>query len=224
MGKFDLHLHSLHSADALPKPESIAKQALKQGLAGFAITDHNSTAAFAEFKKLQKQNRKLLIVLGEEVKIIENEKCAGELLCYFLQEEIKPASFGEILDSAKEQDALTSIAHPFDIRRAGFAKDLGKEFRKVDAIEVFNGRACDKEVNEKAASFIEKHKFPFTAGSDAHSLGEIGLAGVECNAKNKEELRKAILKRKCKVFGSETTSAFNQAIISAKARIGGKEK
>ena len=220
MEKFDLHVHSGHSADALPKPESIVKQALKQGLAGFAITDHNSTAAFAEFKKLQKQNRQLLIVLGEEAKIIENEKCVGELLCYFLQEEIKPASFGEILDSAKEQTALTSIAHPFDVARKPFAKDLGKEFKRVDAIEAFNTRAYTKKANEKAARFAEEHKIPFTAGSDAHSLEEIGKAGIECNAKSGEELRRAILKRKCKIFGKETTSVLGQMIVSAKARLG----
>lgn len=222
--RFDLHLHSKHSPDALPKPESIVKEALRKGLKGFAITDHNSIASFPEFKKLQKQNKNLLVIFGEEVKIIENEKCLGELLCFFLQEEIRPSSFEEILDSARKQNALVSVAHAFDFKRKGFEKELERELKKIDAIEVFNARAHSDYANSKALSIAEKHSFPFTAGSDSHSLEELGIAGIECSAESEEELRKAILKRKCKVFGEKTTPAFRQWEISVLARVGGKEE
>jgi hypothetical protein len=224
MNRFDLHLHSKYSPDALPKPESIARQARKIGLKGFAITDHNSTKAFAEFKKLQKQDKNLLVIFGEEVKILENEKTVGELLCYFLQEGIKPASFAEIIDSVRTQAALVSIAHPFDLARHGFEKELEKELKKVDAIEVFNARAHSKEANKKALRLAERKNFPFTAGSDSHSLEELGIAGIEYSAESIEELRKAILKRKCKAFGEKTTPALRQWEISVLARVGGKEE
>jgi len=222
-GKFDLHLHSKYSADALPGPESIVKEALCKRLKGFAMTDHNSVAGFAELKKLQKQEKGLLIVRGEEVKICENGKCTGELLCYFLQEKIKPAGFGEVLDAAREQDALISIAHPFDFGRKPFCGGLEKAAQKVDAVEVFNARSYSARANELAKEFAEKQKLAFTAGSDAHSLAEIGNAGIECDARNEEELRKAILKRKCKVFGKERASRLGQSACSLKARIGFKE-
>ena len=213
MNRFDLHLHSKYSPDAIPKPESILKQAKALGLKGFAITDHNSTASFKEFRQLQKKEKETIIVLGEEVKIIEEGKIKGEMLCYFLQDEIKPASFEEIIEAAKKQGALTSIAHPFDFGRKPFTKDAGKEFRKVHALEVFNARAYSAEANRKALEFAEKRKLPFTAGSDAHSLQELG------KAKSPEELRKAILKRKCMVFGTERTAKMEQGICSAKARL-----
>jgi len=219
MNKFDLHLHSKYSADALPKPESISRETLRKGLKGFAITDHCNTGAFKEFKQLQKKDKNLLVVFGEEVKILENERFVGELLCYFLQEEIKPASFEEIIDNAKKQNALVSIAHPFDFSRNGFEKDLGKEFRKVQAIEAFNARAYTASANDKALDFAEKHSFPFTAGSDAHSLQEVGKAGLECNASSEEELRKAILKRKCTIFSNGLIPKTSQLVCSIRARL-----
>ena len=218
-GKFDLHVHSKHSKDAISTPASLCKEALKKGLAGFAITDHNSIASFQEFKKLQKQNKDFLAVLGEEVKIIENGKVQGELLCYFLQEKIQPASFGEILDSARKQNALVSVAHAFDNFRKPFRKDLSKEFKKVQAIETFNARSYTFKANKQALGFCERKKLPFTAGSDAHSLVELGKAGIECNAKSEEELRRAILKRKCSVFKTHLTPMPSQWLCTALARL-----
>lgn len=219
MNKFDLHLHSKYSKDAIPRPESIAREALRKGLKGFAITDHNSTESFAEFKALQKKHKELLIVPGEEVKILEQGKPMGELLCYFLLQKIERASLGEILDAARAQDALVSVAHPFDSGRIEFRKDLEKSSGKLDAVEVFNARSFTERANELALKFAERRSMPFTAGSDAHSLKEIGIAGVECNAESAEELRKALLKRKCKVFGNERTSWIRQQIVSARARV-----
>lgn len=224
MSKFDLHVHSKYSPDALAKPESIAKQALLKGLAGFAITDHNRISSFQKFKELQKQNKELLVIFGEEVKIIEEGKVIGELLCYFLQEEIKPASFNEIIDDAKTQGALVSIAHPFDFSRRSFGKELEIELKKVDAVEAFNARSYTASANKKAKAFVKKHCFPFTAGSDAHSLEEVGNAGLECSAGSEEELRKVVLKRECKIFSSEGIGFAKQWYYSTIARLGLKEK
>ncbi|KHO54751.1 MAG: PHP domain-containing protein [Candidatus Diapherotrites archaeon] len=217
-GKFDLHVHTKYSKCGLESPEKILEQAKELKLAGIAITDHDLAKSFPDFKSLLKE-KGIIVVFGEEVSIIEGGKCFGHLLCYFLQEEIKPASFGEIIDAAKSQNALTSIAHAFDFARTGFRKDLGKEFQKLDAIEAFNGRARLGDANKKAREFAEKHKMPFTAGSDAHALAEIGNAGIECEASSEEELRQAILKKKCGIFGKKTTSPIMQTYYSAIARL-----
>lgn len=234
MGVFDLHLHSKYSHDAVSEPQKIVKKALAAGLAGFAITDHNTIASFEEFKKIKKElanpknsgfkktknsNSDFLIIFGEEVKIVEDGKTQGELLCYFLEKKINPASMGEILDSAHEQDAVVSIAHPFDVYRKPFRKELEAEYKKVDAIEAWNGRAYKKIFNSKAADFVKTKNFPFTAGSDSHSIFEIRKTGFECDAQTEEELRKAILKKNGVIVESNPTFSPWQWLVSAGGRI-----
>ena len=233
MGVFDLHLHSKYSADAVSQPSQIVKKALSAGLAGFAITDHNTAASFKEFKKLKKElanpknnpkksknsNSEFLIIFGEEVKIVEDGKARGEILCYFLSEKINPGSMGEILDWCRQQDALTSIAHPFDIYRKPFRKNLEAEYKKVNAVEAWNGRSYQKKFNLQSAEFVKAKDFPLTAGSDSHSISEIRKIGFECGAASEEELRKAILKKKGTVCAGSPTFAPWQWAVSAGGRI-----
>src|SRR3989344_8702080 len=98
MNRFDLHVHSRFSSDALSSPESLLKKARQTGLKGFAITDHNQTSAFKDFQGLQKKYPEILVVKGEEVKIVQNGKAMGELLCFFFSGQIQPASCEDTLD------------------------------------------------------------------------------------------------------------------------------
>jgi predicted metal-dependent phosphoesterase TrpH len=41
--KIDLHCHSYYSNDGISSPEKLIKTALKRGLDGIALTDHNTT-------------------------------------------------------------------------------------------------------------------------------------------------------------------------------------
>ena len=41
MIKLDLHVHSHYSEDAIGTPEEIIKYAIRNGMQGIAITDHN---------------------------------------------------------------------------------------------------------------------------------------------------------------------------------------
>lgn len=223
MSLFDLHVHSHYSADAVTSPVDLVQQAKKNGLAGFAITDHNRTDSFSAFKQLQKNEKNLLIVFAEEVKILENQTVMGEVLCYFVNDRIKPASFGEILDQARQQGALTSIAHPFDWFRKPFRKDLQTECKKVDAIEACNGRSYLHSFNRRAFDFVQKNGAAFTAGSDAHSLAELGNAAFTCSADSHEELRQAILKKKGTVFFNRTTTWPGQWMVSLQSRLGLKQ-
>jgi len=40
--KHDLHIHSKYSSDGILEPERIVKIAIKRGLNGIAVTDHNT--------------------------------------------------------------------------------------------------------------------------------------------------------------------------------------
>ena len=193
--KLDLHLHTRCSFDSLNTPEDAIKSALKRGLDGVAITDHNTTEAWEEAERAAKKLG-AKVVLGEEVMTPE-----GEVLGLFLKKPIKSRDFESVIGEIKEQGGVVVIPHPFDGWRPGMGKRLEEVVGKIDAIEVFNSRMLSAEGNEKARRFAEKHRLGMTGGSDAHSGGEVGNAFTYADAKDLEGFRKAILNRKTKVSG-----------------------
>ena len=80
--RFDLHVHSFFSGDAASSPEELVAAARAKGLAGIAITDHNSceSAEYCLRHGLAREDGMpvdgFLIVPGVEVSTAE-----GHLLC-----------------------------------------------------------------------------------------------------------------------------------------------
>src|SRR5688572_21235827 len=80
--RFDLHVHSFFSADAASAPEDLVAAARRKGLAGIAITDHNSCEAAHYCLKHGLMNEEgtpidgFLIIPGVEVSTAD-----GHMLC-----------------------------------------------------------------------------------------------------------------------------------------------
>ncbi len=201
--KIDLHTHSYYSKDGIFSPEALIKAALKKGLDGIALTDHNSGKGWQEAQKTAKKLQAALI-LGEEIDVFKDGKEICEILGYFLKEEINPKgkTIEEIVGEIKKQDGIAIIAHPFNWRKP--SPDLEKYKNLVDGIEVFNARSQTKKGNKSAFDFAKKNNLVRTAGSDAHSIFEVGSAYVETDANNVEELKEAILQKRIKIFGKES--------------------
>src|SRR3989344_1278039 len=199
--KFDLHMHSCYSRDAANKPETLVRRAKELGI-GIAITDHNTTAAYAQLKKICKK-KGVTVIPGMEMDIYEGGKHLGELSALFLQEAPKPNEFPEIIDEIKKQDALLYAPHPFDIFRSGF-RELDAIAKKLDAIEAFNSRCYFSGFNKKAEAYADAHKICKIAGSDAHFPQEIGKAITEFNCDNLEGVRKEIKKRNTRIHGEKS--------------------
>lgn len=200
--KIDMHSHSYYSIDGLSTPKEMLEKAAKKGF-GFAITEHNNCDSW---KKLGELNREFMVplIFGEEKKLYLEEKFVGEILFYFLQEDIKTKNLWEAIDEGKKQGAIMSVAHPFDIYRkpvwTGFTK-LEEAKKKIDAVEAFNSRVYFNGLNKKAEKFAVENNLAFTAGSDAHIAAELGNACTVAEAENLEEFRKCILKKKTMIEG-----------------------
>jgi len=201
---FDLHLHSRYSVDALSKPLSIVKICEKRGW-GFSLTDHNNMDAYTKgkIKEIAKKH-KVLIIPGEEIKVVEKingkEKVCGEVIAYFLKKEIAPTSFANILDEVKKQDALLSCPHPFEWSRKNF-KDFPKQQKHFTCMEIYNARAYYMGLNNEALDYYEKNlkgKIAPLGASDAHTPEEIGNGLTEINATTLEGVRKEMKKYKTK--------------------------
>lgn len=200
--KIDMHVHSVYSKDGLARPLELLKIAKSKGI-GFAVTEHNHCDSFKEYEKLNKEFN-VPIIFGEEKKVFFEEKLVGELLFYFLQEPIVSKELFEAIGEGKKQDAIISVAHPFDFVRKpvffGFRK-LEEVKSKIDAIEVFNSRAYLNSNNKKAEEFALQNNLAFTAGSDVHIPSELGHALTVCEADSLEGFRKSIKQKKTRFEG-----------------------
>lgn len=200
--RLDLHCHSKYSNDAALSPAHIARIAKQKNLV-VAITDHNTAGAWKEYSLACKE-LKVPFVLGQEQKVFFDGRLAGELLFYFLNEEIKSHDALVAIDEAREQQAFVSVAHPFEaIRTFHSGKFFGLEeiAKKLDAVEVYNSRCLWAHPNSLASDFAAKKLLGITAGSDAHFAEEIGNAFVELEADSLEFARKLLKKRACTVQG-----------------------
>ncbi len=203
--KLDCHIHSFRSGDSVNLPKTIIHKAKKKKV-DVAITDHNSVRAWNEIFSLGKKAG-VKVVKGEEIITFgsEEKKIEGELLGLFMNEFVKPDYYMEVIDALRAQDALIVVPHPFDFLRNNFSV-LKTEWKKIDAIEVFNARVYSDSFNCKAKSFAEFHGIPKTAGSDAHFPEEIASSFLEIpKAESLEDARKLIKKGKNLVHGKKSS-------------------
>jgi predicted metal-dependent phosphoesterase TrpH len=154
-------------------PQVLVERCLRAGIDCVAVSDHNSIEGALEVQRIAP----FKVILAEEIGTSE-----GEIIGFFLEEEVpKGLTPEETVRAIHEQGGLVCIPHPFDrLRRSPLRHEaLLRIAADVDIIEAFNSRTTLRRDNERAARFAADHGKPMSAGSDAHTPGEIGLAYVE---------------------------------------------
>ena len=170
--RIDMHLHTHASWDCLSDPEKVLARAMDRGLDRIAITDHNRLWAAREMARRHPDR----IIPGEEVKTAEGIDVIG----LYLEEEIpKGTPAGEVCARVREQGGLVYLPHPYARGKGGSGRYAEELADHADIIEVFNARLHDPALNQAAADLAERRNLPGGAGSDAHSLWEVGRAHVE---------------------------------------------
>ena len=175
---YDLHVHSIYSKDSLLKPADIIKIAQKKGLAGVAITDHQSIKGGIVASRLN-TDKQFQVIVGSEIKTEY-----GDVIGLFLQEDISSRVCAEVIDEIKVQGGLAVLAHPF-------RKNIvvpPKIISMFDCIEAFNARSRELS-NMKARKLAEDYKKPVSAGSDAHLGFEIGGGKINFDIDVEKSLR-----------------------------------
>ncbi len=173
MWKVDLHSHTVFSRDCLTRPAALVAQARAVGLDKIAVTEHNNLAGARAAKELAPD----LVIVGEEIMTTH-----GEIIAYFVQEEVpRGLAPEEAIARLREQGAVISIPHPLDSLRGSA---MGREnvmaiLHLVDALEVRNARCVRAADNVAAAELAAAHGKLISAGSDAHTLYEVGRCYVE---------------------------------------------
>jgi predicted metal-dependent phosphoesterase TrpH len=193
--KFDMHVHTLHSERCgWMRPERLVEHAKEKGLDGLAVTDHNTIDGAREvFDIVRDEQMDLSVIIGEEITTDR-----GEVLAYFINQEIEPGPFEEVLLAIKRAGGVSAIPHPFDKLRHHAVRLTRDDVGSFDCIETFNARCISKTYNDLAYIFGKEYGIAITAGSDAHFLNEVGNSGV---ITKQGDIREAIMKKDVIIFG-----------------------
>lgn len=171
--RIDLHTHTWASPDSQTDPVALVEQARAVGLARLAITDHNTIEGALAAQALAPE----FIIVGEEIETATG----GELIAYFVTECVPAGlSLAETIRRLRSQGAIISVSHPVDrLRGSALGASRTREIAgDVDAFEGLNARCLLAADNRRAQALAAEYGKPLTAGSDAHTLGEVGAAYV----------------------------------------------
>ena len=197
MLKADLHIHSEYSMDCNTALDKIIQRCQELEINCIAIADHGTAEGALKMQKIAP----FTVIVAEEILTTE-----GEVMGMFLKETIPSGSTPqETIKKIREQGGLVNIPHPFERIRGSALKDRALEeiAAQVDVMEVLNARSPFRANSNKAKSFASKHGIVPGAGSDAHTLFEIGNAYVvmpEFN--NPQEFLKALSQGK--IYGKRS--------------------
>jgi len=173
--RIDLHLHTRGSWDSVSDPEAVLERARRRGVGRIAITDHNRLEVALEMAARYPD----AVIPGEEVKTAEGIDVIG----LYLTEEIpKGTPARETIERIREQGGIPYLPHPYAAGKGGSGRYAEELAPLVDVVEVFNSRLRPRSANRKGLELARRHGKLQGAGSDAHSVGEVGNAWVELPA------------------------------------------
>ncbi len=173
MLKADLHIHTKYSMDCDTPLDKIIERCQKTGINCIAIADHGTVQGALQMRAIAP----FPVIVAEEILTQ-----SGEIMGMFLGEDIPSGlPVEESISRVRAQGGLVCIPHPFDtIRHSALnSGSIDRIVGQIDVIEVFNARTLLSRYCDKALDFAKKHGIPASAGSDAHSLQEIGHTYVE---------------------------------------------
>lgn len=172
--RFDLHVHTQLSPCSRLSLATILEKAKSRGLDGVCLTDHDAMDALRHVREgLQADG--LCVIVGLEYATTE-----GDILLFGPFENLAPGlSAREVISLARAMGGAAVAAHPFRSWRPAGPGILGHE--GLVAVEARNGRNRPEE-NAAAARFAADRGLSAVAGSDAHSLAELGRCPVDIEA------------------------------------------
>jgi hypothetical protein len=183
--KIDLHCHSEASWDCITPLSKIADRCRNLNINVQAITDHNEIWGALQLKELiesqsKGESNRLTIIVGEEITTTE-----GEIIGLFLKEKIKAhLSPEETVEQIKAQGGLVLLPHGFDPLKRGRLKPEARAriASEIDIVETFNARVSLPLWNQRAAEWAQEKSLPRSAGTDAHTLADVGTSWVKVPA------------------------------------------
>jgi len=209
--KADLHIHTEYSMDCNTPLDKIIQRCLEIDINCIAVADHGTIEGALKLESIAP----FMVIVAEEILTPH-----GEIMGMFLKETIPSGlPVEQTIARIREQDALVCIPHPFDTLRhsALDGRIIETIIEQIDIIEVFNARSPLMHGSDKANILAEKYGILKSAGSDAHTIAEIGNAYVEMPEFNgKDDFLQAL--EKGEISGHRTNPLIHFASFWARLK------
>lgn len=190
--------------------EKIISRCMELGINCLAIADHGTAEGALKMQAMAP----FPVIVAEEILTPH-----GEIMGMFLKETIPSGlSVEETISRIRAQGGLVNIPHPFEfVRHSPLNSRIIEEIvDHIDIIEVFNARSPFSASSARALAFAQKYGIAQSAGSDAHTLPEIGNAYVEMPEFNgRDEFLQALAQGK--IHGHKTSLTMH--LFSSWARL-----
>ena len=211
MLKADFHIHTEYSMDCNTPLEKVLNRCLEIGINCIAVADHGTIEGALKLKDIAP----FMVIVAEEI-----DTPHGEIMGMFLTEGIPSGlSVEQTLARIRTQGGLVCIPHPFDTFRQSAldGRIIETIMDQIDVIEVFNARSPLQRDSTKANLFAEKYGIRKSAGSDAHTVSEIGNAYVEMSEfSGRDDFLQAL--EKGKIMGHRTNPMVHFASVWARLK------
>ena len=163
----DLHNHTRYSPDSKLDPAELVRLAVKLGLHGVAITDHNSVDGVRVAVKAARELKDFVVIPATEISTSE-----GHVLAYGVTTAIpRDLSPAETVERIVAAGGIAVAAHPYRFWSGlGEAATLSAKFA---AFEAHNARTL-RAGNERASRLADRSSVGRVGGSDTHFLRELG--------------------------------------------------
>ena len=189
----------------------IISRCLEVGINCIAVCDHGTAEGALGMREIAP----FPVIVAEEILTPH-----GEITGMFLEETIPSGlSVKQTISRIRAQGGLVCLPHPFDFfRHSALRSNIIEEIAdQIDIVEVFNSRCILARNLGAASAFAAKYGIAQSAGSDAHTLGEIGNAYVEMpEFKGRDDFLKAL--KRGKISGHRTTPLIHFASTWAKLK------
>ncbi|MEM2092027.1 MAG: CehA/McbA family metallohydrolase [Candidatus Bathyarchaeia archaeon] len=173
--KIDLHVHTCYSGDSLITPSELIAEAVRKGLDGISITDHDTVAGALKMIRMIRGGNcgRPIIIPGIEV-----STRSGHILGINVLEPIpRGLSVEETVERIHDAGGIAIAAHPQTFFKDGVGLSPKILRFGLDAIEVINSSLFPfYPLTRIGRRFAEHYNIPQTAGSDAHIVEAIGLS------------------------------------------------
>jgi predicted metal-dependent phosphoesterase TrpH len=184
--------------DCTTSLEKIIKRCLEIRINCVAIADHGNIEGALRMQSLAP----FRVIVAEEILTPH-----GEIMGMFLREGIPSGLSAQgTIDRIKAQGGLVCIPHPFEkLRQSPLNSHIADELAgQIDIIEVFNARSLTQQPSPKAEAIALKYGIARSAGSDAHTVQEIGNAYIEMpEFSSRDDFLQALAKGR--ILGHKTT-------------------
>ncbi len=211
MLKTDLHLHTnniIKKFDSTIGPKQLIDRAAKLKFNVLSITEHTGYKTFrglvylknplSTYEKYKDYARRKGILLIPGVEIYIEGK---DILLINFKGDYRKYKKIEELEELKKENVTIIAPHPYFPGVASLNKELVKNIKLFDAIELSHFYIKNLNFNKKAEQTARKYNKPLIANSDAHFLFAFGRNYTYVFAEKKiDSILEAIRKNKMKIM------------------------